>query len=789
MVKGCKRVVRGGLWAAGAGVMLLALFVLADYLWPLPDPERVHSIVILSEDRTPLRAFADTKGVWRYPVTLDEVSPLYVQALLEYEDHWFYYHPGINLLSLMRAAGQWLRHGKVVSGGSTLTMQVARILEPHNRDLAGKLRQMFRALQLEWHYSKPQILTFYLNLAPFGGPIEGVQTASYAWLHKPARQLSHAEAALLAILPQAPSRLRPDRNPALAQQFRDKVLKRMAVRGIWPENTVQEAMTEPVLASRFRQPLLAPLFAQRLKGRALLDQVSRLRTALDSNMQWAVENVVRNRLASLPPKASVGVLVVENASGYVRAYAGSADFASRARAGQVDMVQALRSPGSTLKPFLYGMALDDGLIHSASLLSDVPLRVEGYAPRNFFRDFSGPVSAEEALQQSLNVPAVDLLQRLTPAGFAARLQGGGVALVLPEHTEPNLSIILGGAGTRLEDLVRGFTALARGGMSIAPRFVPDDPVVERRMVSPGAAWIVADVLRHIAPPEGAINTRQIAWKTGTSYGFRDAWAIGTDNQYTVGIWTGRPDGTPLPGRMGAYAAGPILFDVFRALPKVVSSVAQTTRLRPPEVSLVDICWPLGTRAETTLPEHCHVRHQAWVLDDHVPPTLPNREQAAWSAGIRTYWINPLTGLRVRADCDTPSRQVREYAQWPVEVQPWLPAGLLDKMKLPSWDAGCPATLALQAESGLKIRHLDATTRLYLPPPSAGQAQAGVSIDLMADGGQGARTWLINGEVAGVDATSQGLRHAFTQAGDYEVTVLDIAGAVDKVNIQVISGPP
>ncbi|EIJ33281.1 penicillin-binding protein 1C [Thiothrix nivea] len=778
-----KRVGRYSLRLLVAGVVCLLGFLLADRIWPLPDPDRVRSVLILAQDRTPLRAFADSEGVWRYPVTLDEVSPRYVQALLEYEDRWFYRHPGINPLALARAGWQWLEGGRVVSGGSTLTMQVARILDPHERTLSGKLRQMFRALQLEWHYHKDEILTFYLNLAPFGGPIEGVQTASFAWLHKPALELSYAEAALLAVLPQAPSRLRPDRHPELAQQYRDKVLRRMAAQGVWTQETVEDALREPVIRARFRQPMAAPLFAQRMKAQAFATQQARLQTALDANIQWALENVLRTRMGSLPAGASAGVLVVENSTGYVRGYAGSADFFAADRFGHVDMVQAVRSPGSTLKPFLYGMAVDDGLLHSASLLSDVPIRREDYAPQNFFRHFSGAVSLAQALQQSLNIPAVDVLQRLNPASFVARLRNGGVTIRFPGQAEPNLSVILGGAGTTLEDLVRGFTAFAREGVSIKPRFLPAEPLVERRMLSAGAAWIIQDILRAVSPPEGSVNHAGIAWKTGTSYGFRDAWAVGVSDAYTVGVWTGRPDGTPLPGRFGAYAAGPILFDIFRALP---GNVNGNVRRRPDNVERVDICWPLGGRADTTAPKHCHVRLQAWTLDGRVPPTLPNVQQYSWSAGLQTYWVNPQTGLRVTSECVVPERVSRQVAMWPLEVQPWLADSVLEKMRLPGFDPACPTSRQYQGGVELAIRNLDASTRLYLPATASGQQTLGVTVDLLAQGGEGQYFWLVNGEPVGIDPERDGLRYTFTRAGDYDLTVFDAAGAVDKMPIRVVS---
>nr|HPQ97210.1 penicillin-binding protein 1C [Thiolinea sp.] len=563
-----------GRWITGglAGVvLLLGVFLGLDRHYPLPDPARISSIIILSQDKTPLRAFADQQGVWRYPVTLDEVSPLYLEALLTYEERWFYWHYGVNPLAMLRAVWQWLQHGRAISGGSTLTMQVARILEPHERSVRGKLWQMFRALQLEWHYGKDEILTFYLNLAPFGGPVEGVQAASYAYLRKPASALSHAEAALLAVLPQSPSRLRPDRFPERARTYRDKVLRRLQQLGVWDQAVVDDALIERVLRSGFHQPMVAPLLARRLKQQAQAQGLARLVSSVDSNLQARVENRVQARLFTLPEQASVAVLVMENATGLVRAYVGSADFFSQRRQGQVDMVQALRSPGSTLKPFLYGMALEQGLVHSGSLLPDVPVRLGNYAPENFMRTFQGPVSAEQALQLSLNVPAVGLLQRINPMVFDARLRHVGVELRYPADERPNLSLILGGAGTRLESLVRGFSAFARAGISIRPRFGVADPVVERRLVAPETSWVVGEILRGVAPPGGYSNQAlRLAWKTGTSYGFRDAWAIGVNSRYTVGVWTGRPDGTPQPGRYGAMAAGPLLFDIFQALPRAVS---------------------------------------------------------------------------------------------------------------------------------------------------------------------------------------------------------------------------
>ena len=350
---------------------LLALALLLDRLFPLPLPDPSSgSTIVLARDGRPLRAFPDSDGVWRYPVRVEDVSPLYVEALLTYEDRWFHRHPGVNPFALARALGQWVVHRRLVSGGSTLTMQVARILDGTPHSALGKLRQMLRALQLEAHLSKQEILTLYLDRAPFGGTIEGVEAASWAYLGKPASRLSHAEAALLAVLPQMPSRLRPDRNAQPARSARDKVLARMADLGVWSAAEVHDAMVESVAARALQPPLSAALLAERLHADRPTQR--RITTTIDAELQHSLEARVTDYLARLPERTSAALLVVDNASLEARAYVGSAEFGDEQRLGHVDMVRAWRSPGSTLKPFLYGLALDDGLIDSESLLVDAP---------------------------------------------------------------------------------------------------------------------------------------------------------------------------------------------------------------------------------------------------------------------------------------------------------------------------------------------------------------------------------------------------------------------------------
>ena len=761
---------------------LLALLLLADQLLPPPLPGSgnpahlaPHAQVVLARDGTPLRAFPDRAHLWRHPVRVAEVSPRYVAAVVAYEDRYFWWHPGVNPIALLRAAGQWMWHGRIVSGGSTLSMQVARMLEPEaytSRTLASKLRQIVRAVQLELRLSKTEILELYLTYAPMGGVLEGVEAASRAYLGKPSISLSHADAALLAVLPQSPSRLRPDRFAQRAREARDKVLDRLVP--VWGEAVVKDAKQEPVIAQTVREPLLAPLFAERV--RKLHPRARRVDTTLDVGTQASVEQLVAARLAVLPPRVSMAALVVDNATLEVRAYAGSADFFDDERFSHVDMVQGRRSPGSTLKPLLYGLALDEGLIHSESLLSDVPQSFAGYQPGNFQASFSGPVGVTEALQKSLNVPAVEVLERLGPQRFISLLRRGGLKVELPRGAEPNLSVILGGGAVNLEGLVGAYTAFARGGAAGKPRYTFAAPVEEARLMSEGAAFIVRDVLESGGPVarqvEGGVGAqRGIMWKTGTSFGFRDAWAVGVSDRYTVGVWVGRPDGTPNPGFFGANVAAPMLVDVFSA----IDDSRAPQRTPPTGVTQAKICWPSGQRADAQPAALCHQERSAWLLNGTAAPTFPDRlrEGAARYIDYR----DRLTGHRVRASCAPGQMQAVEMARWPAALEPWLDAATRARALPPPWAPACAT--AQGPEAGLHIvgiRNGELIRR-------AGSGPA-PQLKLEAAGGQQERIWLIDGrQIARVPA-QQTLHHRFAEPGRHSITVMDDAGRYDRVEISV-----
>lgn len=573
----------GLLVPAGLGVAYVANLPPLD----LAAAQR-HSVVVLDRDGRLLRPYALRDGRWRLPLTPEEVDPRYLAMLRAYEDARFDRHVGIDPLAFARAGWQWLRAGHIVSGASTLSMQVARLVEPRaGRSLAAKLRQAVRAVEIERRLGKEGVLRLYLALAPFSGPLEGIRAASWAYFQREPNRLSAAEAALLVALPQSPEARRPDRHPEAARRARDRVLARALAAGVIDAREAESALREPVPSRRANFPMLAAHAADRALSAAPERDVHRL--TIDGRLQENLERLVREALAR-QPGLSAGIVVLDNATGEVRARVGSAGYLDGSRGGAVDVTAATRSPGSALKPFIYAAAFDLGLAHPETLIEDRPVRFADYAPRNFDLSFQGTVTARRALQLSLNVPAVELLDAVGPARFVARLRAAGAEIVLPRNAAPGLPAALGGLGITLADLARLYAGLARGGTVPALRERLDTsppPEAGGRIAAPVAAWYVADILRDAPPPDSALPGR-IAFKTGTSYGYRDAWAVGFDGRITVAVWAGRPDGAAVPGLVGRITAAPILFDAFaragsepRPLPAPPGVILATSAGLPP----------------------------------------------------------------------------------------------------------------------------------------------------------------------------------------------------------------
>jgi penicillin-binding protein 1C len=600
------------------------LFLLAGLLWliatgadglrrwidetSLPALALETSVEVQARDGRLLRAYTVADGRWRLAVDEGKVDPLLTRMLVAYEDRRFHDHHGVDLWALARAGWQSVVNGRIISGGSTLTMQVARLLEESGTGkVGGKLRQMRVALALERRLTKTQILALYFHLAPYGGNLEGIRAATLGYFGKEPFRLTPAEAALLVALPQSPETRRPDRSPDRAEAARARVLARVEAAGVIDAEDVAGALTEPVPIARRPFPGLAPHVSDRLR---ISDPAQRRHlTTLDAGLQGRLEALAWEAVAGRGEQLQVAIVVADHQSGEVLASVGSAGYQADARQGFVDMTMALRSPGSTLKPLIYGLAFDQGLGHPETLIEDGPVNFDGYAPQNFDRTWHGTVRLRQALQQSLNIPAVLLTDALGPAKLFAALGQAGIRPVIPGD-QPGLAVALGGVGVTLTDLVQLYAAIGRGGVSL-PLHLTGETREGQRLMSAVAAWQVADILSGLAPPPGAPQNR-LSYKTGTSYGHHDAWAIGFDGRHVIGVWMGRADGTSVPGAFGGEWAAPILFQAFDRLKPALEPLRQ-----PPHATL------LASNAELPAPlQRFRSRRAAFETEDAPDVAFP-----------------------------------------------------------------------------------------------------------------------------------------------------------------------
>jgi penicillin-binding protein 1C len=539
----------------------------------------------------------------------------------------------------------------------------------------------------------------------------------------------------------------------------------MLTQKVWSAEVVKEARQEPVWLFPRQMPQLAPLFSRRVLASSRSEKVV---TTLDASLQRQLEELALNWKSRLPPRSSLAMIVVDHTNMKVRGWVGSADIGDDSRFGHVDMVSAVRSPGSVLKPFIYGLAMDAGLIHPASLLQDVPRRFSDYRPGNFDSGFHGPVSMSDALVRSLNLPAVQVLEAYGPKQFAARLRNAGLPLILPNGAEPNLSLSLGGAGARLADIAAAYSAFARHGQAGRLRLLASDPLIERPLLSPGSAWIIRRILagEDRPLPDGSLPAVvPLAWKTGTSYGYRDAWAVGINARYVIGIWTGRPDGTPVVGQFGFISAVPLLNQVSNMLLSRASSTKNGLPAdpRPASVSTGSICWP-GGQSLAVGDSNCRRRLSTWLLDNSQPPTLLLPDQDGLR-GIRfPVWLDA-QGQRVAADCAGATQTMLDV--WPLPLEPWLPPGERRAARLPVASKICPPMhqqdLIPLTLTGVR----DGTIIKRLP----GEKQA--SLVLQTQGGEGRRWWFMNGEPT--DNSGPNATLVLEHAGEYQLVVMDEAG--------------
>ncbi|HVZ56564.1 MAG TPA: penicillin-binding protein 1C [Chitinophagaceae bacterium] len=600
-----------------ASLSLLAAGILLNWIFPLPDRVEYSTVITDSQGRI-LHAYLTRDQQWRLQTGLSEISPLLRKAIVAKEDRYFYWHFGVNPLAVARALWRNLLSGRRTSGASTITMQVARALEPKPRTWGGKLVEMFRACQLEWKYSKEEILQLYLNLVPYGGNIQGVKAASRLYFQKNPDHLSLAEITALCILPNRPSSLRIGQNNDRIVQARNRWLIRFSRQGLFPEKVIRDALAEPLTATRGVMPFAIPHLAGRLRTASRPAVI----TFIDLNTQQKTETLIRDyvRTERLRGIRNAAAIIVDNRTHRVITYVGSSDFRDTLDGGQVNGAAAIREPGSTLKPLLYGLCFDKGLLTPKTVMTDVAVDFQGYAPENYDRQFHGYVSVEYALEHSLNIPAVKALHQLGKDQLVQQLAACGFRGIARDRSRLGLSLILGGCGTTLEELTGLFSVFANQGIYYAPAYSSlDSSSNGRRILSPAACFMVNEILSRVNRPDFPLNWQatehlpKIAWKTGTSYGRRDAWSIGYNAHYTVGVWVGNFSGVGAADLSGANVATPLLFRIFNTLDYNSDAYWFT---QPPDCDQRQVCTETGL-----LPgDHCTHR----VLDYYIPLVSSSR---------------------------------------------------------------------------------------------------------------------------------------------------------------------
>lgn len=676
-----KRVARRILLTIAA---LLVAFVLTDVLFPV-QTDIEYTPVILARDGSVLHTFLTRDEQWRFQTEPDEITPELKATIIHKEDKYFRYHRGVNLIAIGRAAVNNLLQQKRTSGASTITMQVARMLQPKRRTYFNKAIEIFRALQLELHYSKDEILQLYLNLVPYGSNIQGVKAASILYFNKMPSQLSVAEIAALSIIPNRPNSLTIGNDNKLIVQQRNKWLLRFKKEGVFPETLINDALEEPLEAYRRNAPDAVPQLAYRLRrqhpGAAVIQ------TTIDPVVQQKAEDIAYNytQTLKLDNIHNASVLIIDNRTHEVVTYIGSSIFNDKLHNGQVDGIPAIRSPGSTLKPLLYGMCMDMGIITPKSVIADVPINYEGYIPENYDLKFRGNITAEDALKNSLNIPAVKLLHTAGVKQFVTCLTTAGFTSIWNKRNKLGLSVILGGCGIRLSELTALYSSFANGGQYYAPIYTMADTEHAKKqagvkVLSPEAAYLVSNILTELHRPDlpnlsdKAFNIPRIAWKTGTSYGRKDAWSVGYNKRYTIGVWVGNFNGTGVAGLNGAGTATPLLFRIFDAIDR---NVSEQWLKAPASLQFRLVCNESGKLPN----EYCNNQ----VMDYYIPGVSRTER----CNHLVNAWLSPDEKISYCTSClPAAGYKTKSYPNVPAELAAYFETNHISYQKLPPHNPGC-----------------------------------------------------------------------------------------------------
>ena len=620
--------------------------VLLDRLYPIEDAmlkDTSHAISFSNGSWAYL--CTNSKQKWRLPVTLKEVDPQFIALLLAYEDQRFYSHYGVDPLAMLRAIGQWIRYGRIVSGGSTITMQLAKLLHPRPRTISAKLIEILRAIQLEMHYSKDEILQAYLTLAPYGGNIEGVVAASMRYFDKKPYALLASQMALLVALPQSPERLRPEKHPQKSQKARDKILKYAFDKKLLSLYRYQEALKKPLPKRLYPMPRYAGHLAQKIVPKARQTQSQNTSTTLDEKLQKQIEHWALTKESILSMGSTLAILVVRNSDASIQAYLGSHNRFSPKVSGYIDMIQAIRSPGSTLKPFIYTYGFEKHIIHPNTIILDEEVRFAEYMPHNFSSTYTGEVTLEDALQKSLNIPAVKVLYRVGVDDFVQKIIDVIGAVHIPQK-RATLPIALGGLGLSMWQLTQLYVALADEGKSNALHYLNNTQkkTDTKRLFDPASSKMTTAILRKTQAPTGFRNAQHhIAYKTGTSYGYRDAWTVAYTKAYTVSVWVGKPDNSPQLKRTGRNTAAPLAFEVLSMI-------------------------------EALIPQP-HWQWSAYYLGNTAPKSLAYFDKKAHKQEAKLAFVTPQKNARfMSADCSDAMVEVRikngeKPYYWYIDTQP------------------------------------------------------------------------------------------------------------------------
>jgi penicillin-binding protein 1C len=668
--------------------VILMLFFVLDFILPV-DYERNYSSSIYDRNGNLLHGFLSNDDKWRMYCELDEISDQLKRTILFKEDKYFYYHPGINIFAVGRAAFNNLIKKRRTSGASTITMQVARLLEPKNRTYRNKVIEMFRALQLEWHLSKEEILQLYLNLVPMGGNIEGIKAASYLYFNKAPDHLSLAEIVTLSIIPNRPVSLRIGNSNQLIEMERNKWLGRIKASALFERETVEDALSEPLNAGRLEIPRQTPHLAYRLKKNFPNKHI--IRSTIDLNMQLKIENLVKSYSHQLYFRGihNATLVVIDNKTRQILSYIGSSDYTSTLDGGQVDGITALRSPGSTLKPFLYAQAMDLGLITPKQKLLDVPSYFRNYEPENYDGKFYGEVSMEFALVNSLNVPAVRMLDKVGVEDFVELLASAGLRGIDVQRDRLGLSVILGGCGVTLEELTLSYCGIANLGRFTRPRYLLEDTVIIcDSLLSASSSFAISEILTNLTRPDlpadwkNTLRMPKIAWKTGTSYGRRDAWSIGFNQEYTVGVWCGNFSGTGVPDLSGSEIATPLLLKTFNA---ITEDQSNEWLLPPDELDYRIVCSSSGMVPGS----HC--------TDKTIDYFMPEVSSIKKCTHLKSVGINPDTTISYCYSC-LPENGYKKalFPDYSIELLSFYQSNSIPYVKIPLHNPLCER---LQSDNG------------------------------------------------------------------------------------------